>query len=81
VNDYSILPDDTGLATGCRRLGGDRQSPAGSRQRDFQLFDLGNDPLERESLFERPEFAAISAGLRARLEACQKEAGDPLLNP
>lgn len=47
----------------------------------FQLFDLGNDPLERENLFERPEFAAISADLRARLEACQKEAGDPLLNP
>ncbi|MGI6414965.1 MAG: sulfatase-like hydrolase/transferase [Thermoguttaceae bacterium] len=47
----------------------------------FQLFDLGNDPLERENLFERPEFAAISADLRARLETCQKEAGDPLLNP
>lgn len=46
----------------------------------FQLFDLKHDPLEREDLFGRPDYAAISVDLRARLEACQKEAGDPLLN-
>lgn len=46
----------------------------------FQLFDLNNDPLEREDLFGRPEHAATVADLRAKLEAWQAESGDPLLD-
>jgi arylsulfatase A-like enzyme len=42
-----------------------------------QLFDLRNDPQERNDLFGKEEFAATAAGLTTRLEAALKQAGDP----
>jgi arylsulfatase A-like enzyme len=45
----------------------------------YQLFDLENDPYERESLAVGPCRASVFAELRSKLEAWQKEVGDPLL--
>lgn len=45
----------------------------------YQLFDLENDPLEKEDLVGRPCFATVFADLRIKLETWQKEAGDPLV--
>lgn len=44
----------------------------------YQLFDLENDPLEMEDMIGRPCYATVFADLRTKLEAWQKEAGDPL---
>ncbi len=45
----------------------------------YLLFDMENDPLEMEDLYGRPCFATVVADLRIKLEAWQKEAGDPLV--
>ncbi|MHB8898025.1 MAG: sulfatase-like hydrolase/transferase [Thermoguttaceae bacterium] len=45
----------------------------------YQLFDLENDPLEKVNLYGRPCYATIVADLRLKLEAWQKEVGDPLV--
>ena len=45
----------------------------------YQLFDMENDPLEKEDLYGRPCYATVIAELRTRLEAWQEEAGDPLV--
>ena len=44
-----------------------------------QLFDMANDPLEKEDLYSQPCHATVVGELRARLEAWQEEAGNPLL--
>jgi arylsulfatase A-like enzyme len=44
----------------------------------YQLFDLINDPAEKENLADEPRHAQVLAELRAKLEAWQKEVGDPL---
>ena len=44
----------------------------------YQLFDLVNDPAEKENLAAEPRHAEVFAELRAKLEAWQKEVGDPL---
>lgn len=41
-----------------------------------QLFDLQNDPQERNDLFGKDEFAAKAAGLTTRLEAALRQYGD-----
>jgi len=46
----------------------------------YQLFDLENDPFEKENLFGRPCYGTVVADLRIRLEAWQKEAGDALVD-
>ncbi len=43
----------------------------------YQLFDLENDPLEKENLFGRACYATVVADLRIKLAAWQKEVGDP----
>jgi len=45
----------------------------------YQLFDLANDPYELENLAVGPCHATVFAELRAKLEAWQKEVGDPLV--
>ncbi|OHB84866.1 MAG: choline-sulfatase [Planctomycetes bacterium RBG_16_64_12] len=45
----------------------------------YQLFDLANDPYELENLAVGPCRATVFAELRAKLEAWQKEVGDPLV--
>ena len=44
----------------------------------YQLFDVVGDPDELEDLSGRPSHAAVFAELRIKLEAWQREAGDPL---
>ncbi|MHC4405930.1 MAG: sulfatase-like hydrolase/transferase [Planctomycetota bacterium] len=44
----------------------------------FQLFDLANDPHEVNNLAADPGRAAVFGDLKAKLEAWQREAGDPL---
>ena len=44
----------------------------------FQLFDLSADPHEVNDLAANSDHAAVVADLRAKLEAWQKDAGDPL---
>jgi len=44
----------------------------------YQLFDMVGDPNELEDLCGRPCHAAVFAELRVKLEAWQREAGDPL---
>jgi arylsulfatase A-like enzyme len=45
----------------------------------YQLFDLANDPFELENLAVGPCRATVFAELRGKLEAWQKEVGDPVL--
>ncbi len=45
----------------------------------YQLFDLENDPHELENLAVGPCRATVFAELRSKLQAWQKEVGDPLL--
>ncbi len=47
----------------------------------WQLYDLQNDPHEFRNLAGKPKHAAIEAGLRAQLEAWQRETNDPLRDP
>jgi N-sulfoglucosamine sulfohydrolase len=43
-----------------------------------QLYDLLFDPNEAHNLIDDPHYAGVAADLRARLEAWQRETGDPL---
>lgn len=43
------------------------------------LYDLRSDPLERENLATRPEYAPVRARLRAMLERWMRDTEDPLL--
>jgi len=45
----------------------------------YQLFDLASDPDERENLATGPCRATVFAELRSKLEAWQKDVGDPLV--
>ena len=45
----------------------------------FQLFDLAADPHEVNDLAADSNHAAVVADLRAKLEAWQKQSGDPLV--
>jgi len=45
----------------------------------YQLFDLANDPHELHNLAVGPCRATVFPDLRAKLEAWQKEVGDPLV--
>jgi arylsulfatase A-like enzyme len=45
----------------------------------WQLFDLQNDPLEREDQSENPQYADVRLALEAKLRSAQRAAGDPLL--
>ena len=45
----------------------------------YQLFDLSADPHELNDLSADPRRAAVLAELRAKLEAWQKEVGDPVV--
>jgi len=45
----------------------------------YQLFDLKTDPDERHNWAEDPQHADVRDRLRRRLEAWQKEVGDPLI--
>ena len=45
----------------------------------YQLFDLENDPQELENLAVGPCRATVFAELRSKLEAWQKEVGDPVV--
>jgi arylsulfatase A-like enzyme len=45
----------------------------------YQLFELEADPNELKDLSGDPEYASIREDLRQRLEAWQREVGDPVL--
>jgi arylsulfatase A-like enzyme len=45
----------------------------------YQLFDMEDDPMERENLAGGPCHATVFADLRIKLEAWQSEVGDPLV--
>ncbi len=45
----------------------------------YQLFDLSGDPHELTNLADDPKHAELAADLRGKLEAWQREVGDPLV--
>jgi arylsulfatase A-like enzyme len=45
----------------------------------FELYDLQNDPLERQNLIDDPEYADIAADLKAQIYHWMQETGDPIL--
>jgi len=45
----------------------------------YELYDLENDPWERDNLIGRPEVAEIKAALRRELEDWLSSTGDPIL--
>ena len=44
----------------------------------WELYDLQNDPFERENLAEKPEFSSHFERLKASLAKWQNETDDPL---
>ena len=43
---------------------------------EWELFDLHNDPREKNSVFDDPDYAAIRDGMLRLLEAERRTAGD-----
>jgi arylsulfatase A-like enzyme len=43
---------------------------------EFELYDLQNDPGERNNLYSNPQYAPLVRQLRSRLEELRKETGD-----
>lgn len=46
---------------------------------EFELYDLQNDPDERNNLYNDPAHAALAARLKARITELRRETGDPSL--
>jgi len=51
-----------------------------SRKGDEELFDLGNDPHERNNLAENPEYKEQRDTFRSQMALWMKETSDPLLD-
>jgi arylsulfatase A-like enzyme len=58
-----------------RDMGNDHVAP----RPEVELYDLEEDPLERENLAGRAEFEDVEGDMAARLRELQEETGDPIL--
>jgi len=48
---------------------------------EYELYDLKNDPFERENLVGNPEAAVMFEALRKNLESWQRDTADPFADP